>query len=87
MERHVSHYLPARRPPLRRTRADDAGASGDFAGAVLAGFSRKPRSLPCRFFYDARGSELFKEITQLEEYYPMRARRRCSRLMAPRSPR
>ena len=29
-------------------------------------------SLPCRFFYDARGSALFEEITQLEEYYPTR---------------
>jgi dimethylhistidine N-methyltransferase len=44
----------------------------DFAQAVLAGFTRKPRSLPCRFFYDARGSALFEEITQLDEYYPTR---------------
>ena len=47
-------------------------ARSDFAQAVLAGFARKPRSLPCRFFYDARGSALFEEITQLEEYYPTR---------------
>ena len=40
---------------------------------MLAGFARKPRSLPCRFFYDARGSVLFEEITQLPEYYPTRA--------------
>jgi len=44
----------------------------DFADAVLHGLARKPRSLPCRFFYDARGSELFEEITQLAEYYPTR---------------
>ncbi len=44
----------------------------EFAAAVLAGFARKPRSVPCRFFYDARGSALFEEITQLEEYYPTR---------------
>jgi dimethylhistidine N-methyltransferase len=48
-------------------------ARADFADAVLAGFARKPRSLPCRFFYDARGSALFEEITQLPEYYPTRA--------------
>ncbi len=47
-------------------------ARADFASAVLEGFGRKPRSLPCRFFYDARGSALFEEITQLEEYYPTR---------------
>jgi dimethylhistidine N-methyltransferase len=28
--------------------------------------------LPCRFFYDARGSELFEQITSLPEYYPTR---------------
>jgi len=44
----------------------------EFADAVLSGFARKPRSLTCRFFYDARGSALFEEITQLEEYYPTR---------------
>jgi dimethylhistidine N-methyltransferase len=50
----------------------EEAAEDDFAAAVLAGLSRKPRSIPCRFFYDARGSELFEEITKLEEYYPTR---------------
>ncbi len=54
-------------------RAEEALRSDDFAEAVLAGFARRPRSIPCRFFYDARGSELFEEITKLEEYYPTRA--------------
>jgi dimethylhistidine N-methyltransferase len=44
----------------------------DFAAAVLDGLSHPLKSLPCRFFYDARGSELFEEITQLPEYYPTR---------------
>lgn len=47
-------------------------ARADFAEAVLQGFARKLRNLPCRFFYDERGSALFEEITQLEEYYPTR---------------
>ena len=51
----------------------DAPPQSEFAEAVLAGFARRPRSVPCRFFYDARGSELFEEITKLEEYYPTRA--------------
>jgi L-histidine Nalpha-methyltransferase len=42
----------------------------DFGEAVLSGLAQRPRSIPCRFFYDARGSELFEEITKLEEYYP-----------------
>ncbi len=36
---------------------------------VLAGLARSPRRLPSKYFYDARGSELFEEITQQPEYY------------------
>ena len=43
-----------------------------FASAVLDGLSKSSKTLPCRFFYDARGSELFEEITRLPEYYPTR---------------
>lgn len=44
----------------------------EFASAVFDGLSRPQKTLPCRFFYDARGSELFEEITCLPEYYPTR---------------
>jgi uncharacterized SAM-dependent methyltransferase len=47
-------------------------ALGEFAEDVVAGLSTRPRTLPCKYFYDARGSELFEEITGLPEYYPTR---------------
>jgi L-histidine Nalpha-methyltransferase len=40
---------------------------------VAAGLTATPKALPPKYFYDARGSELFDEITQLPEYYPTRA--------------
>ena len=40
---------------------------------VAAGLTATPKSLPPKYFYDARGSQLFDEITQLPEYYPTRA--------------
>jgi len=40
---------------------------------VLAGLTATAKSLPPKYFYDARGSELFDEITRLPEYYPTRA--------------
>ena len=43
-----------------------------FAEAVRAGLARRPRSIPPRFFYDARGSELFEKICGLAEYYVTR---------------
>ena len=44
-----------------------------FAEAVAAGLAAEPYSLPCRFFYDAAGSQLFEEICELPEYYLTRA--------------
>ena len=43
-----------------------------FSEDVLFGLSSKPKSLPCKYFYDAEGSALFDRITELEEYYPTR---------------
>jgi len=40
-----------------------------FAVDVERGLLSSPKSLPCRLFYDAAGSALFEEITQLPEYY------------------
>src|SRR5215471_16970200 len=45
----------------------------EFGQAVLKGLSAPRKRLPCQYFYDAAGSELFEEITRLEEYYPTRA--------------
>jgi len=42
---------------------------------VRDGLTRTPKSLPPKYFYDARGSELFDRITQLQEYYPTRRER------------
>lgn len=58
---------------LRRTAdlAEDFGHA-EFAREVVAGLSSRPKTLPCRYFYDARGSELFEQITRLPEYYPTR---------------
>lgn len=41
-----------------------------FAADALAGLASKPKSLPSRWLYDRRGSELFELITKLPEYYP-----------------
>ncbi len=36
---------------------------------VVAGLSQRQKTLPSRWLYDQRGSELFEEITRLDEYY------------------
>ncbi|MGI8754431.1 MAG: ergothioneine biosynthesis protein EgtB [Acidimicrobiales bacterium] len=42
---------------------------------VRTGLAKNPASLPPKWFYDDRGSELFDRITRLEEYYPTRRER------------
>jgi dimethylhistidine N-methyltransferase len=43
-----------------------------FLTDVLAGLSRFPKEIPCKYFYDERGSALFDDICALPEYYPTR---------------
>lgn len=46
--------------------------AGSFLGDVLAGLALPQKALPPKYFYDARGSELFEAICELPEYYPTR---------------
>ncbi|MCX5386931.1 L-histidine N(alpha)-methyltransferase [Streptomyces sp. NBC_00083] len=59
---------------LTRTLPEDATGAA-LRADVLHGLTRTPKSLPPKWFYDARGSELFEEITRLPDYYPTRAER------------
>ncbi|MEU2159885.1 L-histidine N(alpha)-methyltransferase [Streptomyces chengbuensis] len=59
---------------LTRTLPEDA-TSAALRDDVRHGLTRTPKELPPKWFYDARGSELFEEITRLPEYYPTRAER------------
>lgn len=39
---------------------------------IISGLTQTPKSLPPRYFYDDRGSQLFEQICELPEYYPTR---------------
>lgn len=41
----------------------------DMAEEVLEGLSRVPKIISPKYFYDERGSKLFEQITELDEYY------------------
>jgi L-histidine Nalpha-methyltransferase len=62
-----------------RVRIERVLAPGDrrrmLAADVLSGLAARPRELPPKWFYDARGGELFEEITLLPEYYLTAAER------------
>jgi dimethylhistidine N-methyltransferase len=40
-----------------------------FAADVIAGLSKTPKAIPSKYFYDARGSRLFRQIMELPDYY------------------
>jgi L-histidine N-alpha-methyltransferase len=81
----------ARRRLLRRSREERQRLLGpvrprtaalvslDAHAAALAelreGLLRSPRELPCKYLYDDRGSQLFEDITRLDEYFPTRTER------------
>lgn len=50
--------------------------SSPFAMDVIEGLSSTAKSLPCKWFYDEAGSQLFEAITKTTEYYPTRVETR-----------
>ena len=54
-------------------------ANEEFCEQVIAGLSQRPRTLPCKFFYDEIGSALFLKICELPEYYITRTEMRILR--------
>ncbi|MEU6140695.1 L-histidine N(alpha)-methyltransferase [Streptomyces sp. NPDC047081] len=59
---------------LTRTLPEDATEAA-LRADVHHGLTGTPKTLPPKWFYDAHGSELFEQITELPEYYPTRAER------------
>jgi dimethylhistidine N-methyltransferase len=61
----------------------DQHISPPFCAVVAEGLSAAQKSLPCRFFYDQTGSELFEQICRLPEYYLTRTERAILEQYAP----
>ena len=58
-------------------------ATEDFLREALAGLTSSPRTLPTKFFYDERGSDLFQAICELPEYDVTRTETEILRRYAP----
>jgi L-histidine Nalpha-methyltransferase len=71
------------RPDVRIDRHLGEGGLEAMARDVREGLARRPMELPPKYFYDARGSELFDRITQLPEYFPTRTERALLNRHAP----
>ena len=69
--RRASDFPPAR-PPEPLQPPAPARTAPSFERDVMLGLSLPHKAIPSTWLYDHRGSELFEQITQLDEYYPSR---------------
>jgi dimethylhistidine N-methyltransferase len=72
---------------LERSPSPGRLETAGFLHAVLQGLQSRPKTLPCKYLYDAEGSRLFEEICELEEYYVTRTehgilREHCAEIAA-----
>src|SRR4051812_19767774 len=52
---------------------DRATRRNEVINEVLSGLGDRIKHLPCKLLYDAKGAELFEQITGVEDYYLTRA--------------
>jgi len=64
-------------PPddIQRSAASEIDDRSGHLAELRRGLRARPRTIPPRWLYDDRGSELFDQITRLPEYYPTEAER------------
>ena len=51
---------------------ESTDSRNSFLEDVARGLAAVPKTIPPKYFYDEKGSQLFEAITELEEYYPTR---------------
>lgn len=56
--------------PLNEHRSERARS--EFEQDVVDGLTARPKTLPCKYFYDTKGSALFEKICETPEYYVTR---------------
>jgi dimethylhistidine N-methyltransferase len=70
---HVLSNSPLEIPAFSRPKGVSLESQlAEFRRDVLQGLGLRSKQLPCKYFYDQRGSQLFDDICQLDAYYPTR---------------
>ena len=62
----------------------DGKMKDDLRKEITQGLHAPQKSIPCKYFYDARGSRLFEDICELPEYYPTRTEISILQEIAPK---
>lgn len=71
--RQFMNTAPVAVAPINQQISDETATQrAEFLRDAVEGLAQNPKTLPCKYFYDARGSQLFDQICQLDEYYVTR---------------
>ena len=62
---------------------DTKAVEKDDIQEVISGLKQPQKTIPARYFYDSKGSQLFEKICQLPEYYPTRTEASILQQYAP----
>lgn len=68
----ISTYVNGQSPDNNRSQEARLENASDVAD-LKAGLLLSPKHIPCGYLYDDKGSQLYDEITKLDEYYPFKA--------------
>lgn len=68
----INLHGPAAAGATYRSEDDTSYSAPAFLQDVICGLSQTPKQIPCKYFYDARGAELFTQICRTPEYYVTR---------------
>jgi len=58
------------------TELESSSKKASMIQEVVDGLNNQQKTLPSKYFYDEKGSQIFDEITRLDEYYPTRNERK-----------
>ena len=75
VRRRATTAAPTTAAPTIDVHLDASDLSAALRADVVAGLRAEQATLPPKYFYDDRGSELFDQITRLDAYYPTRRER------------
>lgn len=64
--------LPNSTSSSPKMKSAEQSSDDQFLDDSLAGLRRSPKRLPCKYFYDQRGSQLFDAICETQDYYVTR---------------
>jgi L-histidine N-alpha-methyltransferase len=79
----MNAYVVKKEKRIEIRRHLDRSFRAEFIKDISTGLNAPRKSIPSKYFYDERGSQLFEKICSLPEYYPTRTEMSILKMSAP----